>query len=47
MKMKTNTHTPVLHCAAPNCRTTITPDERHVANLTARGAWTCSLHLAA
>ncbi len=42
-----NTTSTVLHCAHPSCRTTITPDERHVANLTARGTWTCSLHLAA
>lgn len=34
----------VLHCAAPSCHATITPDPRHVANLTARGAWLCDVH---
>ncbi|MGN0064182.1 MAG: hypothetical protein ACI379_08060 [Nocardioides sp.] len=34
----------VLHCAAPGCTATITPDPRHVANLTARGAWLCGVH---
>lgn len=36
----------VLHCAHPSCRTSITPDPRHVANLTARGSWSCGAHAA-
>lgn len=35
-----------LHCASTGCKSAITPDERHIANLTARGAWSCATHAA-
>lgn len=44
MTMNRTTRRSVLHCDGPNCSATITPDPRHIANLTARGAWSCAVH---
>ena len=35
-----------LTCAASGCTHSITPDLRHVDNLTAGGAWHCANHAA-
>lgn len=44
MKKKNNHRRGVLACANTSCSTTITPDPRHIANLTARGSWSCAHH---
>jgi hypothetical protein len=43
-KTRPTTRRHVLHCAGAGCQTSITPDPRHIANLTARGAWSCAVH---